>query len=143
MENVIELGRRRVFSLEEAQSVISIINKITKGYSQQVDALIRQMDVLGASHDEKVIQLEQQVNELVEQWQSKIEKLGGLTRGLWLADFDSGKGYYCWKYPEERVEYWHSYSDGFSGRVRLTCDQSHHTVPPIESEIATEPNVGL
>jgi hypothetical protein len=143
MENVIELGRHKVFTLEEAQSVVSIINKITRGYSQQVDSLIRQMDALGTGHEEKVIKLEQQVNELVEQWQQKIEKLGGLTRGLWLADFDSGKGYYCWKYPEDKIEYFHSYSDGFSGRVRLNCTEEHKFITQEHAEIATEPTVGL
>ena len=143
MENVIALGRHRVFTLSEVQSVVSIVNKITKNYSHQVDVLIRQMDALGASHDEKVIQLEQQVNTLVEQWQQKIEKLGGLTRGLWLADFDSGDGYYCWKYPEEKIDYWHSYSDGFSGRIRLSCAQDHEPVQTPHTVIATEPTVGL
>lgn len=143
MEQVIELGRHKIFTLDEVQKVIGIINKITRTYSHQVDALIRQIDGLGPQNDEKVIQLEQQVNEVVEQWQQKVEKLGGLTRGLWLADFDSGKGYYCWKYPEERVEYWHDYSDGFSGRVRLGCEDHTHPASETLGEVAKVPEIGL
>jgi hypothetical protein len=120
MDNLIELGRRKVFTLDEAQNVVSVIHKITKTYSAQVETLIRRIDALGPDNDERTSKLEKQVNELVESWQNKVEKLGGLTRGLWLADFDSGEGYYCWKFPEERIEFWHGYSEGFSGRVRVT-----------------------
>lgn len=126
MDNIIELKRHRVFSLSEAQEIIPIINKITKTYSQQVEALIRQIDSLGENNETLTISLEKKVNELVEAWQTKVEKLGGLTRGLWLADFDSGDGYYCWKFPEERIEFWHGYSEGFSGRIKIG---THEIVP--------------
>lgn len=143
VEKIIELGRRRVFTLDEVQNVVSIVNKITKVYSQQVDALIRQIDAIGTQNEDRVIALEGQVNELVEQWQKKVEKLGGLTRGLWLADFDSGSGYFCWKYPEERIEYWHAYSDGFSGRIRLNCENHSHVAKEPLVEVAKSPEVGL
>lgn len=131
------LGRQKVFSLEETQAVIPVVNRITKTYRQQVESLIRQIDTLGSDNEELTGRLEKQVNELVETWQSKIEKLGGLPRGLWLADFDSGDGYFCWKFPEEKIEFWHGYSDGFSGRVKLPV---LHAAP---SPVAIDPEVRL
>lgn len=131
------LGRQKVFSLEETQAVIPVVNRITKTYRQQVEGLIRQIDTLGSDNEELTTRLEKQVNELVETWQNKVEKLGGLPRGLWLADFDSGDGYFCWKFPEERIEFWHGYSDGFSGRVKLPA---LHTAP---SPVAMDPEVRL
>src|SRR5438045_3726832 len=41
------------------------------------------------------------------------------VKGLWLVDFDSGAGYYCWHYPEPALEYFHGYDEGFPGRVKL------------------------
>jgi hypothetical protein len=39
------------------------------------------------------------------------------VKGLWLADFDSGDGYYyCWQLGEEDIEHFHRYEVGFAGR---------------------------
>ena len=34
-------------------------------------------------------------------------------------DFDNGSGYYCWQYPEEGLQYYHTYEEGFRGRTRI------------------------
>jgi hypothetical protein len=39
------------------------------------------------------------------------------VKGLWLVDFDSGDGYWCWAYPEADLGHWHSYEGGFGARV--------------------------
>jgi hypothetical protein len=136
-DKIIELKRHRVFNLNEAQEIVPIINKITKTYSQQVEQLIRQIDSFGVNNEQLVVSLEKRVNELVEAWQNKIEKLGGLTRGLWLADFDSGDGYFCWKFPEEKIEFWHGYSEGFSGRTKISVTDIG------KSSVATPPDLSL
>jgi hypothetical protein len=38
---------------------------------------------------------------------------------LWIEDFDAGDGYFCWKFPERQIEFWHHYNDGFSKRIRV------------------------
>lgn len=36
-------------------------------------------------------------------------------------------GYWCWAYPEEALDHWHSYEGGFSSRVPLALKpQAHH-----------------
>jgi hypothetical protein len=52
-------------------------------------------------------------------WSREQEALGVETKGLWLVDFDSGSGYFCWQWPEERLEFYHGYEDGFAGRRRI------------------------
>ena len=32
---------------------------------------------------------------------------------------DNGRGYYCWCWPEEQLEYFHGYDEGYAGRVRI------------------------
>jgi hypothetical protein len=34
-------------------------------------------------------------------------------------DFDNGSGYYCWRHPEAGLEWFHSYEEGFGGRIRI------------------------
>ena len=46
--------------------------------------------------------------------------LGADVKGLWLVDFDTGAGYYCWKWPEEELAYFHGYEEGFAGRARTS-----------------------
>lgn len=52
-------------------------------------------------------------------WASAMHARGIEVKGLWLIDFDNGSGYYCWVWPETKLEHYHSYTDGFSGRMRI------------------------
>ena len=31
----------------------------------------------------------------------------------------TARGYYCWRWPETRLDYFHGYDEGFAGRVRI------------------------
>jgi hypothetical protein len=119
-DHIIEINRKSVFSLEEAQELLAVVYRITKTYSEKVEGLIERLDSLPVGNDTLSSSLEIQVNGLIQEWQNKVQKLGALPKGLWIADFDSGDGYYCWKYPERKIEYWHKYTDGYSKRVRVT-----------------------
>ena len=48
-----------------------------------------------------------------------MEELGIEVKGPGLVDFDSGDGYWCWRWPEEALDYYHGYDEGFAGRVRI------------------------
>lgn len=116
---VVEINPQRIFSLYDVQRVIRIVFRITKSYSQRVDDLMEQLDALSGREEERAQAIEEEVNSLLQEWQAKISKLGALPKGLWIADFDSGDGYFCWKYPEKTIEHWHTYTDGFSKRVSV------------------------
>lgn len=57
--------------------------------------------------------------QVVMDWAESVLDLGIEVKGLWLVDFDTGGGYYCWRYPEPALEYFHGYEEGFGGRVKL------------------------
>ena len=116
---IIEINRQSVFALAEAQELLGVVFRITKQYSEKVEALIARLDKLPAGSDGLSTAIETQVNGLISEWQAKVQKLGASPKGLWIADFDSGDGYYCWKYPERKIEFWHKYTDGFSKRIRV------------------------
>jgi len=119
LNHIIGINRRRVFSLQEAQELLPVIFRLSKIYSEKVDALVSRLESLSGRDEASVARLETQVNDLVLEWQSKVQKLGALPKGLWIADFDAGDGYYCWKFPERSIEFWHSYSDGYTKRVSV------------------------
>lgn len=140
--DIIEINRRTVFTLEEAREILPVIFRITKAHSQKVEALIERLDGMAGQNEDLSSSLELQVNQLIQDWQNKIQKLGALPKGLWIADFDAGDGYYCWKFPERSIEYWHRYSDGFSKRISVADKKKPISIHDrLRKKIFSVPNV--
>ena len=119
---VIPINRSGVFTLPQAREVLPVVRKITQDFSVRVESLIARLEAMNPNEIEAINVLEDEVNELIKAWHAKVKKLGAKPKGLWLVDFDSGDGFYCWKYPEKELLYWHAYDDGFSGR-KLIADK--------------------
>lgn len=96
---------KRIFTYEEATALLPEARRIT---SEAVDR-VEEMDSEEPEDYQRV----------VTEWAEAIMALGIEVKGLWLIDFDSGAGYYCWKYPEPALEHFHTYEEGFGGRVKL------------------------
>ena len=97
---------KKIFSYEEAAALLPEVQRLTSEAVQEVETLAND-----APRDE--------AQRIVARWAEKIMQMGIEVKGLWLIDFDNGSGYYCWQYPEESLQYFHGYDDGFSGRVKL------------------------
>ena len=59
------------------------------------------------------------IQAVIERWSREMEALGAEVKGVWLVDFDTGSGYYCWRWPETALDHFHGYEDGFDGRMRI------------------------
>lgn len=116
MNGIIEINRQRVFSLEQARELLPLVYRLTEEASREVRRLVQCLEALPDKKGPRAGELQQQIDACVDRWQSKIERLGVLPKGLWLADFDKGDGYWCWKFPETTIQHFHGYQDGFSGR---------------------------
>lgn len=107
---------RKTFTFDEARALLPAVREKTR---RALEAL----DGLAAVSDEDPETTRQRTARAVESilagWREEIEGLGIEVKGPWLVDFDSGAGYYCWRWPEESLEYFHGYEEGFSGRVPL------------------------
>jgi hypothetical protein len=117
MENIVPLDHKRVFSLEQAQEILPLVYRVTDAAQKEVKHLMNKMEAIKGVSGQRASEIEAQINEIVTRWQTKMQRLGANPKGLWLADFDNGKGYYCWKFPEMEIGFWHGYSDGYSGRT--------------------------
>lgn len=117
MDTVIEINRKKTFSLQDARQLLPVIYRVTEESFRDVKMHVNRIEAYSDKSHPSVMIIEEQINIIVERWQAKIVKLGGEPKGLWMADFDNGKGYYCWKYPENEINHWHGYQDGFSGRI--------------------------
>lgn len=96
---------KRIFSYEEAIALLPEVRRLTAEAVERVDEM--------TSEDPS------EYESVVEAWAQTILAHGIEVKGLWLIDFDSGAGYYCWQHPEPALEYFHGYDEGFTGRVKL------------------------
>jgi hypothetical protein len=107
-----------VFTYQEALAMLPAVRQLTRAAVSQVEALFNQVQSR-AEMERRQEELQQAMDEIVSQWVTEVTDLGGEVKGLWLVDWNSGDGYYCWKYPEETIGFFHSYDDGFAGRVPI------------------------
>jgi regulator of sirC expression with transglutaminase-like and TPR domain len=98
----------KVFTLEEARALLPRVR-------EQTSEAVRRYASLGEGGDAA----DEERQKILSEWARELSRLGVEIKGLWLVDFDSGAGYYCWKYPEGALEYFHGYDEGFAGRLPL------------------------
>lgn len=108
-----------IFTLEEARALLPRVKEITQQYFDHIENLQEKLQELTDARAIK--QLEHDINVNLHNWAMSVKELGVEVKGLWLADFDSGDGYYyCWRLGEDDIEYFHRYETGFAGRRPIT-----------------------
>ncbi len=104
-------AEKRVFTYAEAKALLPRVRQLTDEAHRRVERLLA-----GASPNPDT---KEQAQSIVNAWATELGSLGLDIKGLWLVDFDNGSGYYCWKHPEPSLDYFHTYEEGFPGRVRI------------------------
>jgi hypothetical protein len=108
----------RRWTLDAARELLPDVRERTSRAVGEAEALVEERMLHVGDAPERAA-LEQRIEAVVSRWAREMEALGLEVKGLWLVDFDSGSGYYCWQWPEERLEYYHGYEEGFAGRARI------------------------
>src|SRR5436190_10716235 len=108
----------RVFTLAEAEELFPVVWRITRAAHEELEPYRRALETI-APMSSQLKAVEQRYERVVRRWVGKMERLGLVVKGLWLVDFDTGDGYLCWKFPELRIGYYHSYHEGYSSRIPL------------------------
>ncbi len=126
MIEIINYNTVRSFLLEEAQNLLPLVYRVTEEAAKKTKYLMSCIEALPDKKSPRALEIQDQINELIDRWQNKIERLGAKPKGLWLADFDNGNGYYCWKFPEVKILYKHGYQDGFTGRILISSNEESH-----------------
>lgn len=102
---------KRIFTYAEAKALLPRVHQLTDEAFRRVETLLA--SARAGDHTKE------QAQSIVNAWAAEMGALGLDIKGLWLVDFDTGSGYYCWKHPEPSLDYYHTYEDGFEGRVRI------------------------
>ncbi|MFI5173661.1 MAG: DUF2203 family protein [Terriglobia bacterium] len=112
------MSEKKIFTYQEAKQLIPYVWKVTDNAFQQINGVTEELRTAGAAGEHRT-ELEERYEIIVTTWAEQMKKLGCEIKGLWLVDFDNGKGYYCWKYPEKALDHYHTYEEGFSGRMKI------------------------
>lgn len=116
MATIHHLGGKRVFTREQAQELVPVLLRITRGAQAQIE---EKLGFLAQAEGPRRDEIEEEVHRIFDGWQEKVLRLGGVTKGMWLVDFDNGEGYLCWRFPEADVAHYHGYHEGYGSRVKL------------------------
>ena len=124
--------KNKFFSVEEANGLIPqllidipriqiLMKSLTDEYLD-VDKARKKVQMNGGSmQGADYLNCILKINYLTDELESKGCVLKGIEHGL--VDFpslrDEKEVYLCWKYPEQRIEYWHDIQSGFTGRQRI------------------------
>jgi hypothetical protein len=106
--------KKKTFSYAEAVALLPEARRLTEEAWSRVEAIQGE-----TSAEELHPDVRRDIDRVVSEWAYNIMEMGIEVKGLWLIDFDNGSGYYCWRYPERGLHFFHSYEDGFSGRVPI------------------------
>ncbi|HYX26910.1 MAG TPA: DUF2203 family protein [Thermoanaerobaculia bacterium] len=109
---------KRIFSYDEAVNTFPVVRDLTAAAVRQVEALtnsVASRDELDTRRDE----MEEARERIVRAWAQQVSSLGCEVKGVWLVDWDSGDGYYCWRFPEQALSFFHTYDEGFAGRIPI------------------------
>ncbi len=117
MGEVIDIFQKKFFTLEEAKSLLPVVKRLTEACIREIDSLSVQLEYL--PQGQRRIDVEAQAEQAFQAWVEKMEKIGCVCKGMWLVDFDSGEGYYCWQHGEPELSHFHGYEAGFTGRVKI------------------------
>lgn len=109
---------KRIFSYDEALNTFPLVRDLTAAAVRKIEGLTATAagrdeldDVFGelAAERERIVGI----------WAQEVVALGCEVKGLWLVDWDSGDGYYCWRFPEQAISFFHTYEEGFEGRLPI------------------------
>jgi hypothetical protein len=108
---------KRIFSYDDALNTFPLVRDLTAAAVRQIEALAGRLggDELDRRRDEIAAAQEK----IVHAWTREVTAIGCEVKGIWLVDWDSGDGYYCWRFPEQSISFFHTYDEGFAGRIPI------------------------
>ncbi len=107
------------WTLATARSIFSDVRARTERAVESTEKLLAERDALAAGEGGAREALDQRIEAEVSRWAREMEALGLDVKGVWQVDFDTGSGCLCWQWPEDDLDHFHTYEDGFTGRTPI------------------------
>jgi hypothetical protein len=112
----------KVFSLAEANELVSRVADLTASVVMQLDSIRQEYNL---ESEKGIVQMPQsmlkEVEKTLSEWSNQIVEMGAAPKGYFTVDFQSldPELLYCWTYGEERIKFTHKVWENFSHRRPL------------------------
>lgn len=112
----------RIFTLEEANSAVPKVARITARVQERLDDVRQDYD---EDDPEAVERLRDETREILSEWQEAILELGADPKGIFTVDFRSPDPnvLWCWTVDEPEITHRHFTWESFKDRVSLEVGQ--------------------
>lgn len=113
MTNVVSICGPKLWTLEEAQEMVSMVKRITEKAELEVEQSLKHQRYLHMSHasEDTITKETEKMQSVLNQWGTKMTKLGMKAYGQGYVGFDSGWGYWSYHYKETIIEYYHGHDE--------------------------------
>ncbi len=129
----------KIFTLDEAERALPLVKSIVKDVMDRYSTLrsrLKELQIgrdafLAATSTDPRRDLPNDVADVVDELRSYVEELEGLgcflkDPEIGLVDFYGEIGgeivYFCWRYGEDKVAYWHGLYAGYAGRKPIPAE---------------------
>lgn len=112
----------KIFSLQEAQELVPLLQRITRKHETQVNKLIQSQQYLvkSGAPDRVLESYQDGVNEELAKWAVKIKKLGCIPLPGCAVGIEAGGYYWSWFYNETKIEHYQLYTEDPGQRRHLS-----------------------
>ena len=93
---------KNIFSLEEANEMLSLITTITRKTKQNINVINSQAAYFKGQAI-KTTELQNKINDILSRWSDKMRKLGVTPVAMFKVRFDTDQGSYFWQFPDMKL----------------------------------------
>jgi len=96
MGTLIPLFTKRTFEQTDLDTILPVVRRITQQSSERVGHLQKQLEWV-PKQEPLFAELTHEIEEILDTWATKVEKLGANAIGVWEVDFKADNGRYAWQ----------------------------------------------
>lgn len=107
-----------LWTLEAARVIVGDVRHHTAELMEALGPRLAEREQLPVGSERERL-LESEIQAALSRWSRAVEALGARPEGVGRVAFDNGRGYFAWRWPEERLEYVCAEGEDFEQRMRI------------------------
>ncbi len=108
MGDVISIHSKKKFTQTEAESLLPVVRRITERAATAITDLESQLKFVPRGEPLHG-RMQRNMESIISQWADKVMRLGCSPVGLWVVNFEAGKGCFSWRYGDEGLNHFTSH----------------------------------
>lgn len=115
---MITIGSHKIFSLQEANDLLPVIERIVKEAMNRLEKLQSLHNYLTKSYKaEAAKQCIAESGDVHVVKERKLRQLGVSVHNMWTVHIDNGFGVWCWELGENAITHYHDYNENVRRKI--------------------------